>query len=190
MTSLRNRVDVRWSGETVAWLVGGAPIVSGKWDAFDGAVAAMRRVLRGESTSEIGGGLEFRRSAPNELTIPIGGREQVRIPDKHAQRLLAATRDACRSAEAQNHRVLTQQVQDGALLARSGFPFGLSNDPRVKAAIANEAATNRTLRLALPFAQARGIPGTPRVDHISKPATLRVLSEQYAQQKRDLYGDN
>ena len=178
--------DVRWNGELCALYVDNQMVVAGRWQEFDALAAAMRRVARG---------LSQRETAPDVSIVVTGAGVDIAIGKwrqsatvAQLSQLAQAIHRTARQAESTNNTVLTQQVADGALLARAGLPFGLSDDPRVKDAIANTAAHDRTLRRAIPFATAAKIPGTPKVRHVSNVEALRILQSQHAHMQKDLYG--
>jgi hypothetical protein len=180
------KFDARWSGETCALYADGELVVSGPWQAFDELTGAMRRVSRGLSKREHAKDIEITAS-DNHVDIVIGKWRQSATLVQLRQLALALHRVA-RQAESTNNLVLTQQVADGALLARANLPFGLSDDPRVKDAIANTAAHDRTLRRAIPFATAAKIPGIPKLRHVSNVEALKILQSQHAHMHKDLYG--
>lgn len=178
-------LNVRVNGEQCALYADGQLLFHATWRDFDEIVGAMRRVIRGASTHEHGSGIEM-RSDGQSVVLSVG-RWSSACTMAEFDALARGMNEVARAAESTNHAVLTQQVADGALLARAGLPFGLSDNPRVKDAIANAAATDTTLRKAIPFATAAKIPGIPKVRHVSNVEALRILSAQHARQHEDLY---
>lgn len=51
---------------------------------------------------------------------------------------------------AEEHAQAAQIIADSAILMRAGVPFSLSNNPKILAEAAKEAAWNRTLRRFMP----------------------------------------
>lgn len=180
------QLNVRSKGEQCALFADGKLLCQAPWRDFDEIVEAMRRITRRVSTHEHNAAIEMR--AEGDSVVLSVGRWSSVCTMREFSALALAMHQMARTAESQNNAVLTQQVADGALLARVGLPFGLSNDPRVKDAIANTAAHDRTLRRAIPFATAAKIPGIPRVRHVSNVEALKILSAQHAHQTKDLYG--
>jgi hypothetical protein len=181
-------LNVKHEGETCALLIDGKPVIQGPWRAFLELGSAMTRVARGTSQREYAGEIQFERVSPKRISVAIGRWSTV-VTVKEFARLAGAVTQIARQAESTNNLVLTQQVQDNALLARIGLPFGLSDNPRVKDETRKVAAHDRTLRQAIPFpALPKPIPGVPRLRHISTGETLRMMHEQNEQMKEDLYG--
>jgi len=180
------RFNIRTKGEDCALYVDGSLLVSGSWGAFDALAQAMRRIVRGVSTYEADRGVEMRADV-NGVVLSIGRWSSAATLEEFAA-LAQGIHTAARTAESQNNDVLNQQVADGALLARARLPFGLSDNPRVKDEIGKVAATDSTLRRAIPFTNAAKIPGVPRVRHVSNGETLKILHAQHAQMRKELYG--
>jgi hypothetical protein len=180
------QLNVRSKGEQCALFADGRLLFQAPWRDFDAVVEGMRRITRRVSTHEHGSGIEMR--ADGDSVVLSVGRWSSACKMSEFSALASAMHQMARTAESQNNAVLNQQVADGALLARVGLPFGLSDNPRVKDAIANTVAHDRTLRRAIPFATVAKIPGTPRVRHVSNVEALQILSAQHAHQTKDLYG--
>ncbi len=187
---MTTKLNVQWKGTQCALFINGQLAIHGPWRAFDEMTQALRRVESGLSPIEYAqagalclakAGTRFRFTVVKFTTL---------ISLAELQGLTRALYAATRSAEAQEDSVRSQQVADGALMLRAGIPFGLSNDPKVKDAIRNEVAHNTTLRRAMPFAQARGVPGAPTVGHISRTSTLALLKRQHDEREKDLYADS
>lgn len=69
----------------------------------------------------------------------------------------------------------TKIIADGALLARVGFPIGLSNDPKIKDEVRKEAAFNRELRRAIPGSvKSREVFGVPSLTHTTNRRMANV----------------
>lgn len=179
-------ISVRWQGETCALYAGSQLLLHGPWQDFDEMARALWRVARGESKDEHSGDIRFTSDGVTEVVII--GKWSSACPTGGFNRLASAMHSAARAAEATNNQVLTKQAADGAILARAGLPFGLSDNPRVKDEIAKIAATDTTLRKAIPFPVVAAIPGVPRVRHISNVAALKLLHAQDQQMRKDLYG--
>lgn len=179
-------LNVSHKGEQCAVHADGQLLFHSSWQSFDEIVRAMRRIIRKESFHEHGSGIQMRADCDNVL-LEVGRWASACTMDEF-RRLSMGMHKIARRAESTNNAVLTQQVADGALLARFGLPFGLSDNPRVKDAIANTAAHDTTLRKAMPFPKVARIPGVPSVKHISNAAALRLLHAQNEQMKNDLYG--
>lgn len=89
-----------------------------------------------------------------------------------AAQIAAALHQAGAFAEEFDARRAEQLVQDGALLLRLGVPVGLTDNTKIQAEAAKEAAWNTQLRRAVPAGvKATSIVGTPSLVRGAPPAT-------------------
>ncbi len=179
-------LNVKWEGERCALYDGATLLLHAPWQAFDEMARALWRVARGETKAEHSGGIRF--ESDGRMEVILIGKWSSACPVGGFERLANAFHSAARGAEATNGKVLAQQAADTALMARAGLPFGFSDNPRVRDEAAKIAATDTTLRKAMPFPVAAAIPGVPRVRHISNIAALKLLHAQNEQMRKDLHG--
>lgn len=175
-----------WRGETCALFCDGRELFHCSWHTFDEIARALWRVTRGESTHEHSGPLEFR--SQEDSVLMIVGKWSCLGTKAQASALASGMHRAARGAELANPEVVNRQIADGALLARVGAPFGLTDDPKIRHEIGKVAATDNTLRRAIPGSLGAKIPGVPKVRHISNGETLKLLHGQFETMRKDLYG--
>lgn len=80
----------------------------------------------------------------NDVLMLISEKTALRMSWGNADELAAAIKSMARQAE-ENDKA-DQVIMDGALLARAGFPIGMTDDPRKMAEVAKEAVSNTALR--------------------------------------------
>lgn len=182
------QLNVSHKGEQCALCADGQLLFHASWRSFDELVEGMRRIIRRDSLHEHGNGIHIRAEQASESVLIEIGRWSSACTMNELRQLSMGMHKVARLAESTNDSVLLQQVADGALLARIGLPFGLSNNPRVKDAIASTVATDSTLRKAIPFPTVAAIPDAPVVRQISKLDSLRLLHSQRESARKDLYG--
>lgn len=106
------------------------------------------------------------RQEGDRVLLLEGGRTVLELPWDAAVQLSKAILAQARKAE---ELVKAEQIiADQALLTRLGTPLGLTNNPAMLKAAANEAAWNRDLRRRVPLKRAGGIKsgavfGTPKL---------------------------
>lgn len=78
-----------------------------------------------------------------------------------------------KARECEEQEKAPQIVKDNAVLDRLGMPFGLSNDPKIKAATRHEALNSSELRKAIPLVGIKSaeVVGTPTIENKSKKET-------------------
>lgn len=194
---VRYSVDVRQEGATVQLLVNGVRRMGMPWELADIVAKALKlqcneaklwlktRVSRADPEIRI-------RSNPNVITIRQEGNMILflgngillfDIPFRHvdesgvrspALRLWAAFNMQARQAEASTK--LDQIAYDAAILHRSGAPFGISDDPRVKDEARKLAVHDRDLRrFMMDGIRSAEVLGTPRVSLETRPPFQQLL---------------
>lgn len=102
------------------------------------------------------------RAEGSKVLIAVNDRVFLEIGYREGKELVRAVHIAALKAEeyAQAERL----VYEGAILARAGLPFTLSDDPRIKDEVRKEAAWNSDLRRYMPGGvKAKEVVGTPTV---------------------------
>src|SRR3990172_393461 len=84
----------------------------------------------------------------SRVLLVIEGQVRLEMSWQQADELSVGLRAKARQAE--EIAKVAQVIADGALLFRSGAPFGVSNNRDVNAEIAKEAQSNRDLRRFMP----------------------------------------
>ena len=106
------------------------------------------------------------------VVLIIDGRATA-MPWDQALELAKGITIQAHKAEAQHPKVIEQTISDGAVLFRSGAPFGITNNPDVQKEIVKEALTNRELRRSnLQGVKSEAVLGTPTLRQLRPNATI------------------
>jgi len=107
---------------------------------------------------------------PNNISVRIegpmalwiqGGQLMFEVAKEYMQELQSALHNQAGRLEeiVERERI----VSEGALLARTGSPIGITDNPILQSDISNYARDDRTLRRALPGVQSAFVAGVPRI---------------------------
>lgn len=129
---------------------------------------------------QIGQAKEFIVRQEGERVLLIyNGRLVTSLPWKAAENLARAIR--AQAKEAEEFAKQEQIAFDQAILTRLGVPVGLTNNPHILKAAANEAAWNSNLRRYIRTDRAKGIESQEvfgRATIIQRPPTKEQINEQ------------
>ncbi len=123
------------------------------------------------------------RCAGGDVLVLHNGQLLFTMPWKFASRLWSALVTKAREADEIAHA--DQIAYDGAILLRTGSPFGFTNHPKIQEEIVKEAVHNRNLRRYLP----EGIKGTvvhgaPVICQLAPIQEMRSLAAKLSTQDR------
>jgi hypothetical protein len=158
-------LTIAQQGVEVVWEVGGRPVAKAHWSNWPETVRLMRLVASGQQARAGVRGLEFVAVEQDKIAILVLGRLLSHATRAGIKAIANATQGQAKKAEEADPRVAQRLAERGAILARSGAPFGLSSNPRIQAETAKHAINDRTLRMALP---------APRNLQIHEPPSLCV----------------
>ena len=161
----QHQFTIRKEGTRVMWLLGGRRITDFGWHAGDELASAIRRVANGEEERVLVRGACLQLGAPGMMVLSVDGKV---VTDGHVDEWRAiarATTAKCRLIEEEEKA--EQIAFDGALMLRVGAPIGFTDNPRIQDMVRAEAATNRTLRTALPGMRDTQLFGAPIVSHVT-----------------------
>lgn len=154
-------LKVRREGPRIAWIIADRRMVDFHWKAGDALCQGIRYFLGGLESSYQVQVLRIHWSNIGTVLIDIGGRTVLDMTAGDLEAVAVATRAQCRKAEEED--CAGQVALDGALLLRTGAPFGMTDNPKIKSMVLAEASTNRTLRTALPGMRDTTLFGAPQV---------------------------
>ncbi len=164
---------VRREGPRIAWIIEGRRMVDFHWKAGDALCQGIRHFLAGLESSYKVQVLRIHWSNIGTVLIDIGGRTVLDMTAGDLEAVSVATRAQCRKAE--EEECANQVAFDGALLLRTGAPFGMTDNPKIKEMVLTEASSNRTLRTALPGMKDTTLFGAPIVVQQPDHSAVRQL---------------
>lgn len=108
------------------------------------------------------------RDEGERVMVVVDDRGFMDLNWRQAKELSEALRVKALAAE--EYAMRERIIQDGAILARAGAPFTLSNRPEIIEEVKKEAAWSRALRRFMPGGvKAKALFGTPTITKESKP---------------------
>lgn len=108
------------------------------------------------------------RDEGERVMVAVDDRGFMDLNWRQAKELAEALRVKALAAE--EYAMRERIIQDGAILARAGAPFTLSNRPEILEEVKKEAAWSRVLRRFMPGGvKATSLVGTPTVKKERKP---------------------
>jgi hypothetical protein len=185
-------LDVHQDGAQVLLVLNGRRLLGMGWKPALEFCSALDQHLRNAEAREwdpeepilpeagvkIGAAALTVRQDLGKILVIGNGRLLFDMPAAVARQVWRAVKGKAKLAE--EHDAADRVIADNALLLRTGAPFGLSDNPRILAESAKEAAHNRDLR--------RFIPGGVQADRLRGAPRVSIETRTPAQQLRDLAG--